>query len=96
MGIDEVIALGIAVAEFEFLPVDIHKIHLLGGRKTYVSRFSRIDVTDDRLNESAQITGSAMLNFKDDRRISMVTNCHAFAKIVCESHWEEDKYLVSD
>jgi hypothetical protein len=42
------------------------------------------------LDKGAQIAGSAVLDFKDDGRISVVTDGHAFAEIICESHWRGD------
>ena len=87
--IDEMVALRIAVAELKLMTADIHKLNLLGRRKTDVGRLSRVDVTDDCLNEGAQIPRSAVLNFEDDGWISVVTDRHAFAEIVCESHLEK-------
>ncbi len=44
------------------------------------------DVTDDDLHESAEVARGAVLNFKDDGGVSVVTDGHAFAEIVCECH----------
>ena len=80
------VTLRIGVAEFELLALDIDHLDFFGGSIADVGGLSRIDVADDGLHEGAQVARGAMLNFKDDGDVSVVTDGHAFTEIVCECH----------
>ena len=85
-GIHEVVALVVGVAEFQLLAVHVHRIHFFRRGKPDVGGLAGADVTDDALHEGAQVAGGAVLDIEDDGRISIVTDCHAFAEIICCCH----------
>ena len=80
------VALMIAVAELQGLAVDIDHIDFFRGGKTDVGRFSGSDVTNNTLNESAKVSGCAVVDVENDGWVSVVADRHPFAEIIGCGH----------
>ena len=81
-GIHEMVAMMVTVAELEWLALNVHHIYLFSRREPDIGRLARSDIPDNALHECTEIAGCAMLNFKNNGWISVVTDGHPFAKIV--------------
>ena len=78
----------IFVRELEFFAFDIDGVHFVGGAEADIGAFTGADVADDCLDESPEVSWGTVHDFEDDGGVTIVANAHAFAEIVCGSHWE--------
>ena len=67
-------------------PVDVDQLDLVGRTEAHVGAFAGVDVTNDRLDKSAQISRRAMMHFEDNGGVAIVFYRHSFAEIVCCGH----------
>src|SRR5438046_10502797 len=84
--VHEMKSVTIFVTKLEILSLDLNQLHFVGRTKTDVGALAGVNITDDRLDERAQISGRAMMNFEHNGRVAVVFNRHSFAKIVCRSY----------
>src|SRR5436190_1282902 len=54
----------IFVTKLEILSLDLNQLHFVGGTKTDIGALAGVNITDDRLDERAQISGRAMMDFE--------------------------------
>jgi hypothetical protein len=76
----------VLVTKFDLPPLDIDELNLVGRTETHVRAFASVDVPNDGLDERAQVSGRAVMHFKDDGGISIVFYRLSFAEIVRGSH----------
>src|SRR2546423_11032037 len=79
------------VTELEGGAIDVDELDFVGGTETHVGAFPRVDVTDDRLDERAQVAGGAMMDVEDNGGIAIVFYCLPFAEIVRGCHRKVEK-----
>ena len=87
------IPVAILVTEFELFSLDLDQLHLVGRAKANIGALASIDVADNRLDEGAQISGRAMMDFEHNGGVAIVFYGHPPAKIVGCGH---DFYEVID
>ena len=80
------ISVAIFVTELELFSLDLDQLHLVGRTEANICALAGIDVSDDRLDECAQIAWCAMVHFQYDGRIAVVFDRHSSAKIVGGTH----------
>ena len=85
-------SVAVFVTELEHLTVDVYQFHFVGRAKANIGALAGVDVTDDCLDECAQIAGGAMMHLQHNGRIAVVFDCHSFAKIVCRGHGKVASY----
>jgi hypothetical protein len=76
----------VLVAELDLFSIDVDHLDLVGGTKTDVGAFPGIDVTNDGLDEGAQISRGAMMHFEHNGGVAIVFDRLSFAEIVRCGH----------
>ena len=80
------ISVAILVTELELFSLNLDQLDLVSGTETDIRALAGIDVSDDCLDERAQIAWCAMVHFQYDGRIAVVFDRHSSAKIVGGGH----------
>jgi hypothetical protein len=76
------IPVAVLVTEFELFSLDLNQLHLVGRAKANIGALAGIDVADNRLDEGAQISGRAMMDFEHNGGVAIVFYGHSSAEIV--------------
>ena len=89
LGIHEMVAVVVLVTELQRRAIDVDQLDLIGGTEAHIGALARVDITDDRLDERAQISRRAMLHVEDNGGVAIVLNRHSLPKIVRGCHKRE-------
>jgi hypothetical protein len=75
-------------------PIDIDQLNFVGGTKAHVGAFPSVDVTNDGLDEGAQISGRAVIYFEDNGGVAIVFYRLSFAEIVRGGHNKSWRLMI--
>ena len=76
------VAVVVFVTKIELLSLDIDHLDFVGGTEADVGAFAGVNVTNNRLNEGAQISRRAMVDLQNNRGVAVILYRHSPAKIV--------------
>ena len=62
----------VLVTEFDLFSIDIDQLDFVGRAEAHVRALAGIDVTNDGLDEGAQISRRAMMHFEDNGGVAIV------------------------
>ena len=76
----------VLVTKFDLLPLDIDQLDFVGRTEAHIGALAGVDIANDGLDKSAQVSRRAMMDFEHNGSVAIVFYRLSFAEIVSSGH----------
>src|SRR3977135_1904071 len=79
-------SVAVPVTELDRRAIEIDQLDFVRRTEAHIGALAGADVTNDRLDERAQISRRAMIDFENNGGVAIVFYRHSFSEIVSSGH----------